>query len=54
MLAAVDTFNVVSFWNTHSGKLIHKAILSPDDQIKDAIKYEIQIEANSRYSDPSE
>ena len=39
MLAAVNRFNVVSFWNTLTGKLIHKKVLGEKDKIKDAHKY---------------
>ena len=39
MLAAVDIFNVVSFWNTRTGKLIYKTILSDDKKIQDAEKF---------------
>ena len=49
MFAAVDRFNVVSFWNTRTGKLIYKAILDQNNQIKDAIKFKKQIYAKGRY-----
>ena len=31
LLAAVNRFNVVSFWNTLTGKLIHKKVLAKPD-----------------------
>ena len=31
LLAAVNRFNVVSFWNTLTGRLIHKAVLEEHD-----------------------
>ena len=34
--AAVDRFNVVTFWNSLTGKLMHKKVLEKDAQIEDA------------------
>ena len=38
IFAAVDQFNVVTFWNSLTGKLIYKAKLDKKNQIKDATK----------------
>ena len=39
MLAAVTRFNVVYFWNTLTGKLIHKKVLEEHAQIPHAYNY---------------
>ena len=39
MLAAVNRFNVVSFWNTLTGKVIHKKVLEGHAQIEHAYRY---------------
>ena len=39
MLVGIDRFNVASFWNTMTGKLVYKTILNADSRIEDAIKY---------------
>ena len=39
LLAAVNRFNVVSFWNSLTGQLIHKKVLEENDSIKQAYKY---------------
>ena len=36
LLAAVNRFNVVSFWNTLTGRLVHKVRLEGKDRIADA------------------
>ena len=36
IFAAVSRLNVVSFWNTFTGKLIYKKVLQNGDQIEDA------------------
>ena len=36
IFAAVNRFNVVSYWNTFTGKLIHKKVLESHAQIEDA------------------
>ena len=36
IFAAVDRYNVVSFWNSLTGKLIYKKVLEKHAQIEDA------------------
>ena len=52
MLAAVDRYNVVTFWNTLTGKLIYKKMLKGSAQIADAHKFRHQ-DSQQRYQDPS-
>ena len=39
MLVAIDRFNVASFWNTLTGKLLYKTILDADSRIENVINY---------------
>ena len=52
MLAAVNRFNVVSFWNTLTGKLIHKKVLEEHAQIPQAYNYRCH-DYQARYQDPA-
>ena len=52
LLAAVDRFNVVTFWNTLTGKLIYKKMLKGRAQIADAHKFRHH-DNQQRYQDPS-
>ena len=52
VLAAVDRFNVVSFWSTLSGKLIHKQLLDQKSRIPDAYYYR-SYSSQRRYQDPA-
>ena len=53
-MAAVNRFNVVSFWNTFTGELIYKKILGTNKEttIKDANKYKSH-KNQGRYEDQS-
>ena len=42
----------MSFWNTHTGKLIYKKILEETSQIQDAIIFR-SFDRQNRYEDPS-
>ena len=51
-MAAVNRFNVVSFWNTLTGELFHKKIIANEkDRIADARKYQ-SLEYQARYEEP--
>ena len=52
IFAAVDRFNIVSFWNTLTGKLIYKKILEGTSRIQDAILFR-SFDRQNRYEDPS-
>ena len=52
LLAAVDRFNVVTFWNTLTGKLIYKKLLQGSAQIADAFKFR-RHDTQMRYQDAS-
>ena len=52
IFAAVDRFNLVSFWNTHTSKLIYKKVLEGTSRIQDAIFYRSH-DRHDRYEDPS-
>ena len=52
MLAAVNRFNVVCFWNTLTGRLIHKKVLGEEAKIEDAYKYRSH-DYQVRYQDPA-
>ena len=52
IFAAVDRFNIVSFWNTLSGKLIYKKVLEGRARIQDAYKYRHH-DHQTRYQDPT-
>ena len=52
ILAAVNRYNVVSFWNTLTGKLIQMKVLEGDAKIEDAHKYRCY-EYQARYQDPA-
>ena len=54
ILVAVDVFNVATFWNTRTGKLIYKTILSNENKIDEAFKFRSPSYAGMRYSDPRE
>ena len=52
IFAAVDRFNVVTFWNTITGELIYKKLLEGKDRIQDAQNY--RCHTNSlRHDDPA-
>ena len=52
LMAAVNRFNVVSFWNTLTGELFHKKIISQEShQIADARKYRSHV-YQKRYEEP--
>ena len=52
MMVAVNRFNVASFWNTFTGKLVHKKVLEEHEQINDAYKYRCH-GYQARYQDPA-
>ena len=52
MLAAVNRYNVVCFWNTLTGRLIHKKVLGEEAKIQDAYKYR-SYTCQERYQDPA-
>ena len=54
ILAAVNRFNVVSFWNTFTGELIYKRIIGEGKEkpIRDAHKY-VSHKLQGRFEDPS-
>ena len=53
MLVAVDRFNVASFWNTITGKLVFKTYLdNKNDQIKKAYMFR-KHDSQDRYNDPT-
>ena len=52
IFAAVDRFNVVSFWNTLTSKLIYKKMLEGDSRIQDAELFR-SFDIQNRYEDPS-
>ena len=52
IFAAVDRFNVVSFWNTFTGKLIHKKVLEGTKRIQNASSFRHH-SYRERYEDPA-
>ena len=52
MLAAVDRNNIVSFWNTLTGKLIYKKLLEGSAQIAEAHLFRHH-DSQQRYQDPT-
>ena len=48
--AAVDIYNIVTFWNTLTGKLIHKKLLPATGQITNAQEYRAH-DYQGRYQD---
>ena len=51
IFAAVDRFNVVTFWNTLTGLLIYKKLLEGDERIQDAQNYRCHTN-QLRHDDP--
>ena len=52
MFVAVDRFNVASFWNTLSGKLVFKTILDKNSRIENAFSYK-KHDLQARYENPN-
>ena len=54
LLAAVNRYNVVCFWNTVTGRLIHKKLLGERAKLPDAYKYRYHMpEYGLNYRDPA-
>ena len=51
IFAAVDRFNVVTFWNTLTSELIYKKLLEGNERIEDAQNYRCHT-SQFRHDDP--